>query len=159
MAAAHHGHAEVGCYPRKTADTSAAVGIDGAAPIRCTQIDAADIGVNQRVVNRFSAGELRGDRADKAIAGAGGIDRSDGAARNDQWFAVDQRQHAALAQRHADDFVFAGLQGSRSLDKSRMIVAVAKLGLCQKAEFAFIEDENIDEIEQFALRIRVRAPD
>ena len=28
-------------YERKTAATSAAVGIDGAAPIRCTQIDAA----------------------------------------------------------------------------------------------------------------------
>ena len=41
VAAAHHGDVEVVVQREMTASTSAAVGIDGAAPIRCTQIEAA----------------------------------------------------------------------------------------------------------------------
>ena len=41
VAAAHHGDAEVVQPVESSFSTSAAVGIDGAAPIRCTQIDAA----------------------------------------------------------------------------------------------------------------------
>ena len=70
--------------------------------------------------------------------------------------AVDKRQHAALAQGHADDFVFAGLQGSRSVDDAAVIVTVAKLGLGQETEFAFIENENIDEVEQFVAELSGR---
>ena len=70
-----------------------------------------------------------------------------------------ERKHAALAQRHADDFVLAGLQRSRCLDEAGIIVAVAKFGLRQQAELGFIEDQDIDEIEQLARRIRSPAPD
>ena len=58
----------------RTALTSSTVGIDGAAPIRCTQIETAAVGVFERVNDRFAAGKLRGKRADKAIARAGGVD-------------------------------------------------------------------------------------
>lgn len=44
VAAAHHGNVEVAlAYFFSIGVTSAAVGIDGAAPIRCTQIDAAEL--------------------------------------------------------------------------------------------------------------------
>src|SRR6266699_188886 len=105
------------------------------------------VGVGERIRKRFSPRELRRDRADKAIAGAGGVDGTDGTTGNDQWFAVDQRQHAALAESHADDVFLAGPQGPHGLKQSRMIVAIAKLGLGEKAELGFIEDENIDKIE------------
>ena len=44
----------------------------------------------------------------------------------------------------------AGLQRSRRFDEARVIVGVAKLGLGEKAEFGFIEDQDIDEIEHFS---------
>ena len=72
-----------------------------------------------------------------------GFDR---VAWNDQGLIVDERHHAAFAQRYADDFVL-GPQRPRRFNEARIIVGVAKLGLRQQAEFAFIEDENIDEIE------------
>ena len=39
-------------------------------------------------------------------------------------------------------------QRTRGLDEARGIVGVAKLGLRQQAEFGFVEDQDIDEIEQ-----------
>src|ERR1700694_3849297 len=47
------------------------------------------VGVVQRVADWFPAGELCCDRADKTIAGAGGVDGRDGTARNDRGLVVD----------------------------------------------------------------------
>ena len=59
---------------RKIADTASTVGIEGAAPIRSTQMEAANIGVAESALNGLSIGEQCRDRADKANAGAGAID-------------------------------------------------------------------------------------
>src|SRR5260370_8048770 len=85
------------------------------------------IAVNKRIANGFSSRELRSDRADKTIAGAGGINSLDGTARRDQRLAVDERQRAALAERHTDDFVLAGLQRSDLLREPRIFVSIAQL--------------------------------
>ena len=53
----------------------------------------------------------------------------------------------------------ADLQRSSRFDEARGIVGVAKLGLRQQAEFGFIEDQNIDEVEQFAAEFDRQAPD
>ena len=105
----------------------------------------------ERVADRFSARELRGDCADKAVAGPGGIDGLDGMPGDDQRLAVHQRKHTASAQRHADDLVATGLQGTRGFDEARKVVALAKLGLGEKTKLAFIQDQDIGEVEQFAL--------
>jgi hypothetical protein len=107
--------------------------------------------VVQRVLDWFSAGELRRDGAHKTIAGAGGIDGLNGAAIDNQRLAVDKREHAALAERDADGLVFAGLQRSRHFDEARIIVGIVKFGPGQETELGFIEDQNIDEIEQLAV--------
>ena len=73
--------------------------------------------------------------------------------------SIDQRQHAALAERHADDLVRSRLQRPRGLDEARVIVGVAKLGAGEQAELGFVEDEDVDEIEQFAPEVRSPAPD
>ena len=129
----------------------------GAHPLHADR--GRGVGVIQRVANGLAAGELRRDRADKAIAGAGGIDGLDRSARNDHRFAINQRQHAALAQRHADDLVPADRQRTRGLDEARVIVGVAKLGLRQQAEFGFIENRGYRRVRAARRRIRSRAPD
>ena len=52
----------------------------------------------------------RGQRADKAITGARGIDRLDAAPLHDHRFAVRQRDRAALAEGDADDLVRTGAE-------------------------------------------------
>ena len=96
---AHHscgvcdgGHARTSCTRatnRATAATSAAVGIDGAAPIRCTQIDAAALAYSSASRIGFATGKLRGERADEAIAGAGGVHRLHRAPGNQRGLAAD----------------------------------------------------------------------
>ena len=106
------------------------------------------IGVSKRITNGVARRELGGDCADKTIAGAGGIDRLHGAACNHRGFAVDKRKHATLAQRHADDLVLAGLQAPRRLDEAGRLVAIGKLGVRKQAKLGFIEDQDVDEVEQ-----------
>ena len=93
---------------------------------------------------------MRGHGADKAIPGAGGVDRPDVVAWQDQRLAVQQRNDAAFAQRHADDPVRAGAQRPRSVKKLLVVVGIAKLAFGQQTELGFIEDQKIGEIEQSA---------
>ena len=101
----------------------------------------------------MSGGELRRDRADEAVAGAGGIDRVDATACDDQRFAVDQRQHAAFAR--VTQMIWSRLvcnDLAAAMNRSSPS-AVVKLGPGQQAELGFIENQDIDEIEQTRGRI------
>ncbi len=112
------------------------------------------IGVSKRIVNGPARGELCGDRADEAIAGACRIDDFDAAAGNKGRLAADKREHAAFAHGDADDFVFCHRQRFGSLDEAVLVVAVMKLGRRQRAELGFIEDQDIDEIEQLTIEFK-----
>src|SRR5438270_597415 len=83
-----------------------------------------------------------GQRADETIAGAGSVDGADHAARNDQRRAADERNDAALAQRHADGLIAARLQRSCRVDEAGVIVALAKPAPGQQAELGFVEHED-----------------
>ena len=72
--------------------------------------------------------------------------------------AVNQRQHAAAAQCHADDFLSAA-QGPGRFDEAGGIVVIVKLLCGEKAEFALVEHEDINEIEQGGADILAPAPD
>ena len=104
-------------------------------------------------------GQLCGDRADKTVAGAGGVDRLDRATRHDHRFAVDQRQHAALAERDADDPV-RRLATTRAASMKRAGSSLSRSSvLASKAEFGLVEDQDIDEIEQLGAECDAQAPD
>jgi hypothetical protein len=96
----------------------------------------------------LAGSELRCERADQAVAGAGGVDRFHAAARNDRCVAIDHRQHAAAAEGHAHGLVRSRSQRPHGLDEARIVVGIPKLGRGEKPEFGFVENEHVDEIEQ-----------
>jgi hypothetical protein len=61
---------------------------------------------------------LRGEGADKAIAGAGRVHSLHGAAGIIECLAGDKREHAALAQRDADDSFVPVWQAPRRFDEA-----------------------------------------
>ena len=160
MAAADDGDAEVAVTMRqRDATTSAAVGIDGAAPIRCTQIDAAMLAYSNASRMGLPSASCAATAPTKQSPAPVVSTASTMRPGMIQRLAIHQRNHAALAECDADDFARAGLQRARGFDEQAAIVGIAKFGAGEQAELAFVEDEDIDQIKQVRDRTRWRAPD
>ena len=95
-----------------------------------------------------SASQLRGEGADKAIARACRVDGRHGAAGDHGCLAADQREHAALAERHGDDSVRPGWQRPRRFNEPGRVVRGLEFGVCEKPQLGLIQDQDIDKIEQ-----------
>ena len=121
----------------------------GAHPLHAER--PGDVGVVQCVANGVPLRKPRRDRADKAIAGASGIDncrRTSGFAVR---FAADQRDEAARSQGHSDRLAGIGLQCAGGIEDRGGIAGRANLAVCEKAEFGFVEDQDIGKGEQRAV--------
>ena len=73
-------------------------------------------------MKRLAIGQQRRNCADKAIAGAGGVDGRDGATEIEVRSAFNQGNDSALAQRHTDGFVLIHLQRPGRFKRERLQV-------------------------------------
>ena len=77
---------------------------------------------------------------------------------NDQRRAVDQRQHAAAPS--VTQMIFSRPPSDRAASMKRAGSSLSrKFVFGEKAEFAFVENEDIDEVEQLGVEFHRRAPD
>ena len=85
------------------------------------------VGVNQRFADRISGGQLRRERADKAIARACGVDGLDGVAWNNQMDCREQRTAPRLPNVTQMIWPCAVCSERIASDEACVIIGVAKL--------------------------------
>jgi hypothetical protein len=114
-------------------------------------MEAANVGILQRLGHRDAEQSLRRNRSDEAVAGPGCVHRRHAPSRNDEGPPLGPGHCTAAAQRHDDALAVSRLQRARDFGNARIGIVLANLHASHRPKLRLVENEDIDEIEQTAL--------